>query len=337
MFIDEAIISVAAGKGGDGSASFRREKYIPKGGPDGGDGGKGGHVYIQVKEDIHGLAKHIANRSYQAENGQGGMGQKKNGRKGRSITVSVPPGTLIFEQFKTEDTSSEIQENLIIDTATLKNGEEFMIARGGRGGLGNVHFKSSTNQAPREFTKGTLGQRKTIRLEVRHIADVGLVGLPNAGKSSLVSRLSNAKPKIANYPFTTLEPHLGAIDLEGNRYVLADIPGLIEGASQGKGLGHKFLKHLQRTKILLHLISADSGNLKVDYETIRKELKEFSQDFINQPEIIIISKVDLIDEDRRAQIKKDFPDALLVSSVTHEGLDDVVEALKKILVWNKRG
>ncbi len=334
MFIDEAIISVQAGKGGDGSASFRREKYIPKGGPDGGDGGKGGHVYIKVKEDIHGLAKHIANRGYKAENGQGGMGQKKNGRKGKSITVSVPPGTLIFEQFKADEASSEIQEKLIIDTASLKNGEEFMIARGGRGGLGNVHFKSSTNQAPREFTKGTLGQSKTIRLEVRHIADVGLVGLPNAGKSSLVSRLSNAKPKIANYPFTTLEPHLGAIDLEGNRYVLADIPGLIEGASQGKGLGHKFLKHLQRTKILLHLISADSQDLKSDYKTIKGELKEFSPDFTDQPEIIVISKIDLVDEDRRVQIRKDFPDAIFVSSVTHEGLEDLIGALKKVLVWN---
>lgn len=324
MFIDEAIIKVQAGKGGDGIASFRREKYIPKGGPDGGDGGKGGSVFIRIKEDIHGLAKHAANKSYKAENGKPGMGKKKSGRKGESITIDLPPGTLIFEQ-------SADEEKLILDTADLAQNQKFLIAQGGKGGLGNVHFKSSTNQTPKEFTPGEPGQKKQLRLEVRHIADVGLVGLPNAGKSSLVSSLSNARPKIADYPFTTLEPHLGAIDIKGNRYIIADIPGLIEGASAGKGLGHKFLKHLKRTKILVHLVPSDSQDSAHDYQVIREELKQFSPEFLKKPEIIVISKIDLIPQDQRSQLAKQFPGAILISSATHEGLDDLVYALAKML------
>lgn len=324
MFIDEAIIKVQAGKGGDGIASFRREKYIPKGGPDGGDGGKGGSVFIRIKEDIHGLAKHAANKSYKAENGKPGMGKKKSGRKGESITIDLPPGTLIFEQ-------SADEEKLILDTADLAQNQKFLIAQGGKGGLGNVHFKSSTNQTPKEFTPGEPGQKKQLRLEVRHIADVGLVGLPNAGKSSLVSSLSNARPKIADYPFTTLEPHLGAIDIKGNRYIIADIPGLIEGASAGKGLGHKFLKHLKRTKILVHLVPSDSQDPAHDYQVIREELKQFSPEFLKKPEIIVISKIDLIPHDQRSQLAKQFPGAILISSATHEGLDDLLYALAKML------
>lgn len=324
MFIDEAIIKVQAGKGGDGIASFRREKYIPKGGPDGGDGGKGGSVFIRIKEDIHGLAKHAANKSYKAENGKPGMGKKKSGRKGESITIDLPPGTLIFEQ-------SADGEKLILDTADLAQNQKFLIAQGGKGGLGNVHFKSSTNQTPKEFTPGEPGQKKQLRLEVRHIADVGLVGLPNAGKSSLVSSLSNARPKIADYPFTTLEPHLGAIDIKGNRYIIADIPGLIEGASAGKGLGHKFLKHLKRTKILVHLVPSDSQDPTHDYQVIREELRQFSPEFLKKPEIIVISKIDLIPQDQRSQLAKQFPGAILISSATHEGLDDLIYALAKML------
>lgn len=323
MFIDEAVIKVQAGKGGDGIASFRREKYIPKGGPDGGDGGKGGSVFIKVKDDIHGLARHAAYKSYKAENGQFGMGKKKSGRKGESITIDVPPGTLIFEQYDNNE------EHLLFDAAEIPEGQKKLIAKGGKGGLGNVHFKSSVNRAPKEFTKGELGEKKQLRLEVRHIADIGLVGLPNAGKSSLVSRLSNAKPKIADYPFTTLEPHLGSIDIDGNRFVIADIPGLIEGASKGRGLGTKFLKHLKRTKILVHLIPADSTDPKHDYQIIRDELKSFSPEFVKKPEIIMISKADLIDDDHKKELKKQFTDSIIVSSATGEGLDELNYALAK--------
>src|SRR5919205_4178805 len=268
-FIDEAKIEVHAGKGGDGAATFRREKYVPRGGPDGGDGGRGGSVWARADRNVNTLIDYRFARIHRAENGARGMGSDCNGAGGEDIELVMPVGTLIRDQ-ETGD--------LVADLA--KDGERALLARGGQGGLGNVHFKSSINRAPRQFTRGEPGESRRLALELRVLADVGLLGMPNAGKSSLIRALSSARPKVADYPFTTLQPNLGVVRVDVNRsFVMADIPGLIEGAAEGAGLGHQFLRHLQRTKLLLHLVDIapfdEDADPVGDVKAIAAELRKY--------------------------------------------------------------
>lgn len=289
--VDTARIYVKSGKGGNGSTHFRREKFVPKGGPDGGDGGRGGDVILRVKDNLNSLLPFIYVHKYIAKEGGAGTGQKKFGRQGDSIYVDVPPGTVVFR----EDTDEQIAD-------LTEPGEEFVIARGGKGGLGNVHFKSSTRQAPRIAELGEPGEEYWLRLELRLIADVGLVGLPNAGKSTLLASSTRAKPKIADYPFTTLQPNLGVVEVGGtggDSFVMADIPGLIEGAASGHGLGHEFLRHVRRTKLLVHVLDA-SGGLEGrdpldDFRKINNELFEFDPEMAKKPMFVALNKVDLVE------------------------------------------
>ncbi len=321
MFVDEATIQVIAGKGGDGSASFRREKFVPRGGPDGGDGGDGGDVVMTVKENMHGLARVQAHREYQAESGQAGMGKKRHGKSGADLVIEVPPGTMVYEQ-------TAGGPRLLVDLGTFRGGA-FRVARGGRGGRGNVHFATATNQAPRTAVPGVPGERKTLLLEVRHLADVGLIGLPNAGKSTLLSRISRARPKIADYPFTTLEPHLGMVDIGEHSVVVADIPGLIEGASEGKGLGHQFLRHVSRTTVLVHLIDAQQADPEAAYAVICRELAAFDPELAARPAIVVISKIDTVDEEtKRALLAKlHHLSPFVVSSASGEGIPQLLHAI----------
>jgi len=307
MFIDEAEIYVKAGNGGDGIVSFRREKYIPKGGPDGGDGGKGGDIKIKVDNHAHTLTFYDRQKRFVAENGQSGMGRNKTGKSASDLILPVPSGTQIYHR-----------DSLIADL--VKETEEFVIARGGKGGLGNQHFATSTNRAPRIAEKGERGESAKIKMVLKIIADVGLIGLPNAGKSTLLSVLSNARPKIADYPFTTLEPNLGVLKTKGRNVVIADIPGLIKGASQGKGLGDQFLKHIERTSILLHLIAAHASSPYENYTIIRDELKSFSAALNEKPEIVVLSQADAVSaeelEEKISLFKKKKIAVLPISAVT---------------------
>jgi GTP-binding protein len=287
--VDTAKIYVSSGKGGNGSTHFRREKYVPKGGPDGGDGGRGGDVIIRVKDNLNSLLPFIYVSKYVAKDGGNGVGQQKTGKNGAHVYVDVPPGTVVF----IDDTNEQVAD-------LTEPGEEFVIARGGKGGLGNVHFKSSTRQAPRIAELGEPGVEYNLRLELRLIADVGLVGLPNAGKSTLLASSTRAKPKIADYPFTTLQPNLGVVEVggaSGDSFVMADIPGLIEGAAEGHGLGHEFLRHVRRTKLLVHVLDS-SGGLEgrdplEDFRTINKELFEFDPNMRTKQMLVALNKVDL--------------------------------------------
>ena len=323
MFVDEATIKVKAGKGGNGSASFRREKFIPRGGPDGGDGGDGGSVYLVVKENMHGLARAQAHKTFVAESGEGGKGKRCHGKKGESIEIEVPPGTVVYEHRYGADQP-------IVDLA-IYQGQRFRIARGGRGGRGNVHFANATNQAPTMAVPGVPGEEKELRLVVQHLADVGLVGLPNAGKSTLLGRLSQAKPKVADYPFTTLEPHLGMVDIDGDRIVMADIPGIIEGAAQGKGLGHKFLRHLMRTTVLVHLVDAQNEDPEAAYKVIRQELNEFDPHLAELSEIIAVSRIDTLAENDKQKLLKKLHHLhpIALSSVTGEGIPELLRAIQQ--------
>ena len=320
MLTDEAVIHVTAGKGGDGIASFRREKYIPRGGPDGGDGGRGGDVIFVVGRETHALAEFASKKEFRAENGQPGQGKQKTGRGGESLRITVPPGTLIYQQ-------SADGEQLLVDL-TDRSGK-FVVAKGGKGGLGNIHFKSSTNQAPRECTPGAPGEEKKLRLELRLIADVGIIGLPNAGKSTLLARVSAARPKIADYPFTTLEPNLGVVSGDGYRFVLADIPGLIAGAAAGKGLGIAFLKHILRTRILVHLLAADSPDPVADYQTVRGELAAYGHGLAEIAEILVISKVELLTDKQQRRLWQGLSkhDPIFLSTVTGRGVNDLIHAI----------
>ena len=291
MLVDQARIYVKAGNGGNGSASFRREKYVPRGGPDGGDGGRGGDVILQVVSNLNSLLPFQYVQHYEAENGTGGAGQQKHGRNGKSRVIKVPPGTVVFLDEPRE---------LIADLTNP--GEELVIARGGKGGLGNVHFKTSTRQAPRLAELGEPGEERWLWLELRLIADVGLVGLPNAGKSTLLASATRARPKIADYPFTTLSPNLGVVEIGGRggqTFVMADIPGLIEGAADGAGLGHEFLRHVRRTKVLIHVLDAAGGlegrDPLVDFRTINAELKAFDESMETKPMLVALNKVDLVE------------------------------------------
>ncbi|MEJ2631753.1 MAG: GTPase ObgE [Acidihalobacter sp.] len=287
-FVDEASIKVQAGDGGNGCASFRREKYIPFGGPNGGDGGDGGSVYLRADSGLNTLSDFRYKRSFQAERGQNGMGRDMTGRKGQELEIPVPVGTVVRDA----DTGELIGD-------LTRPDQRLKVAQGGRHGLGNTHFKSSTNRAPRQFTHGTPGELRTLELELKLLADVGLLGLPNAGKSTLISRVSQARPKIADYPFTTLHPNLGVVSVGPlDNFVMADIPGLIEGAAEGAGLGLRFLKHLQRTRLLLHVIDIaplDEGHEPLDdARTVLEELEKFSPELSAMPRWLVCNKSDLL-------------------------------------------
>ena len=286
-FIDEAKIQVFAGKGGDGSAAFRREKYVPRGGPSGGDGGRGGSIWAVADRNLNTLIDYRYARIHRAGNGEGGGGSDKNGRGGGDIVLRVPVGTLVREEDGGE---------VIADLA--RDGERALLAKGGQGGLGNLHFKSSINRAPRQYTRGLPGESRKLRLELRVLADVGLLGLPNAGKSTLVRAVSSARPKVADYPFTTLNPSLGVVRVaEDASFVIADIPGLIEGAAEGAGLGHQFLRHLARTRLLLHLVDIapleDGADPVRDIRAIAAELKKYDESLYRKPRWLVFNKADL--------------------------------------------
>ena len=294
-FLDQVKIYVKAGNGGDGSPSFRREKFIEYGGPDGGDGGKGGSVILKSEQGLNTLIDYRYQQHHKSKRGENGMGQNRTGKSGEDLILKVPLGTQVFE---------EDNKTLIYDF--IKTGEEFVAAAGGKGGLGNTRFKSSTNRAPKKFTKGALGEEFTIWLQLKTIADIGIIGLPNAGKSSLLASITNANPKIANYQFTTLNPNLGVASYDDKEITLADIPGLIEGAHEGTGLGIQFLKHIERCKTLLHLIDITNHDLEAAYNQVKNELKNYSQDLLKKKELIVLNKVDLIDDALAKEIIKEF-------------------------------
>ena len=289
-FLDQVKIFVKAGDGGSGSPSFRREKFIEFGGPDGGDGGKGGSVVLKAERNLNTLIDFRYQQHFKAERGGDGSGKNKTGRGGKTLVLKVPIGTQVFE----EDNKTVIYD-------FKKENEEFVVATGGKGGFGNTRFKSSTNRAPKKFTKGVIGEEYWIWLQLKTIADIGIIGLPNAGKSSLLASLTSANPKIANYKFTTLNPNLGVAMYDDKEITLADIPGLIEGAHTGTGLGIKFLKHIERCKTLLHLIDITEEDLVKSYKQVRDELKKYSKDLLKKEELVVFNKVDLIEEN---QIKK---------------------------------
>ena len=294
-FLDQVKIYIKAGNGGDGSPSFRREKFIEYGGPDGGDGGKGGSVILKAEQNLNTLIDFRYQQHHKAKRGENGTGQNRTGKSGEDLILKVPLGTQVFE---------EDNKTLIYDFTKIS--EEFIAAAGGKGGLGNTRFKSSTNRAPRKFTKGTQGEEFTIWLQLKTIADIGIIGLPNAGKSSLLASVTNANPKIANYQFTTLNPNLGVASYDNKEITIADIPGLVEGAHKGTGLGIQFLKHIERCKSLLHLIDITSEDLKKSYQQVKNELKKYSNKLIKKKELIVLNKIDLIDEKEVNHIIKDF-------------------------------
>jgi len=325
MFIDEAQIWIKAGDGGDGCISFRREKFIPKGGPDGGDGGRGGSVYFQTVENLDTLMDFTGKHHWQAQNGQPGSGKNKHGADGEDLIITVPPGTLIYD----------CDLDLLLKDLN-KVAMKVRICRGGRGGKGNKVFATSTNQTPRHAEPGKKGQERNIKLELKLIADVGLVGMPNAGKSTLISRCSAARPKIADYPFTTLEPVLGIVELSDfRRFVMADIPGLIEGAHQGAGLGYEFLKHIERTRIIVHILDIipTIGSDPVEnYYAIRHELEQYSKALAQKEEVVVANKIDL-DSDAKVvrDLRKKFNKTVYpISAVTGEGIKELTE-----LLWQK--
>ncbi|MGA7983541.1 MAG: Obg family GTPase CgtA [Chromatiaceae bacterium] len=327
-FVDEAKIRVVAGDGGDGCVSFRREKYIPKGGPDGGDGGNGGTIYLIADSGLNTLADFRYHRLFRAERGRNGMGRNMTGRSGQDLLIRVPTGTRVSDQ----ETGEQIGE-------LLTNGERLLVAQGGFHGIGNTRFKSSTNRAPRQSTPGTPGEQRDLHLELVLLADVGLLGLPNVGKSSLIRRVSSARPKVADYPFTTLYPHLGVVyQGQGRSFVIADIPGVLEGAAQGAGLGTRFLKHLERTRLLLHLVDIaplDEAAEPVDQvRTVEGELAEFSTELAAKERWLVLNKIDLLADSDYQQRRARLLDQLGwegpvfgVSALTGEGTGKLAEAL----------
>ena len=324
-FVDYVKIFCRSGKGGAGSVHFRREMYIPKGGPDGGDGGKGGDVVLVGNQQLWTLLHLKWKRHLFAEDGRNGAKQKKSGARGADVVVEVPLGTVI----KDGETNKILGE-------ILEHKERFVLMKGGRGGLGNDHFKSSTNQTPRHAQRGEEGEEGSRILELKVLADVGLVGLPNAGKSTLLSVVSAAKPKIANYPFTTLVPNLGIVSYYDNKsFVMADIPGIIEGAHQGKGLGDRFLRHIERNAALLFIVPADSDDIKKEYEILLNELGEFNPELLDKKRILGISKSDFLDDELKEMLKQGLPNELsfqFFSSITGEGIPELKDSIWKCLV-----
>jgi GTPase len=333
-FIDECELRVEAGNGGKGAVAFRREKYIPFGGPAGGDGGRGGDIVLVADSGLGTLYDLIHHRTVRAEPGQNGMGKDCYGRAAKEVEIRVPVGTIVFDS----DTQEKVCE-------LTRPDERFVIAKGGEGGRGNRHFTTPVDRAPRHAEPGGPGEARSLRLELKVMADVGLLGFPNVGKSTFISAVSRARPKVADYPFTTLVPHLGVVSIGdtrhglGRSFVLADIPGLIPGASEGAGLGIQFLRHLDRTRLLLHLITVtgEEGRSPLeDYHAIRKELKAYSPDLARRPEVVALSKADLPDvretyDELKLEFEKLGVDLLLVSAATHEGLDEVVQYLAERL------
>jgi GTP-binding protein len=325
MFIDEVRILVKAGDGGNGCMAFRREKFVPKGGPSGGDGGRGGDVTLVCSQHANTLLQFRFNPEHKAERGRHGLGSNRTGAEGRSIDVAVPVGTVVYD----ESTGERLHD-------FTQPGERLIVARGGKGGRGNQHFATPTHQAPTEHEPGRPGEEKRLRLELKLLADVGLVGFPNAGKSTLISRISAAKPKIADYPFTTLEPNLGVVQMEGFRsYVVADIPGIIEGAHEGHGLGIQFLRHVERTRLLAHLVdvSETSGRDPVeDFEVIMRELASFSEDLVAKPMIVVATKMDVAQDPSRVQALRDLARErglafFAISSATGLGIENLKHAM----------
>jgi GTP-binding protein len=330
VFVDEVDIQVAAGDGGRGCLAFRREKFVPRGGPSGGDGGHGGSVYIVASPHTNTLINYRFHPESTAERGQHGMGSNCTGSSGVDLELPVPIGTLVYE--KTDEGPEPYR--LLADLSG--EGQRVLVARGGRGGMGNAHFATSTNRAPRKVQPGEPGEIKKLRLEMKLLADVGLVGYPNAGKSTLIARISAARPKIADYPFTTLTPNLGVVRLSDDRsFVVADVPGLIEGAHRGLGLGHQFLRHLERTKLLVHLVdvSSETGRDPVeDLDTIRRELELFQPTLAAKPQIVVANKIDVVDDDLRVGALARRASELglpffRASGVTGEGVPELLEAM----------
>lgn len=323
-FIDHIRIECRSGKGGAGSAHLRREKYMPKGGPDGGDGGRGGNVLVRGNSQLWTLLHLRYTKHLIAGEGEGGSSNQSSGAAGKDIIIEVPLGTVV----KDDETGDVICE-------VTKNGEEHVLLAGGRGGLGNQHFKSSTFQTPRFAQPGEPGQQKWMVMELKVLADVGLVGFPNAGKSTLLSVITAAKPKIADYAFTTLTPNLGIVPYHDHQsFVMADIPGIIEGAHEGKGLGLRFLRHIERNSVLLFMIPADSADIKHDYQVLLNELKEYSPELLDKDRLLAITKCDMLDEVMMGQLRKELPkgiDSVLISSVARFGLDDLKDRLWKLL------
>ena len=312
--VDSATINISAGRGGDGMVSFRREKYVPKGGPDGGDGGNGGNVYFCVDKQLSTLVEYSRMKIINAKNGQPGSKNRCHGKNGEDLILYVPSGTLILENINNKWFK-------LIDL--VEDNKKVLIAKGGRGGWGNVHFATATNQTPMFSNKGKNGERKELKLELKLIADVAIIGLPNAGKSTLISVISNCKPKIADYPFTTLEPNLGVVNHKGKIFVIADIPGLIRGAYIGKGLGDKFLQHIERTKLLVHLISVQDDDIELSYQTIINELGSFQSKLLDKPEIVAVNKIDINPNiDIHRFIKKHT--AIAISATTRKGISDLL-------------
>jgi GTP-binding protein len=331
-FVDEVRIYVKAGDGGNGAVAWRREKFIPRGGPAGGDGGDGGDVVLVVDPNLSTLLDFRYVREHRARNGEHGQGSDMNGRNGPPLELRIPPGTVVKDAASGE---------VVVDLGTP--GERYVIAKGGKGGLGNMNFATSTNQAPRFAEDGTPGEEKELQLELKLLADVGIVGYPNAGKSTLISRISRARPKIADYPFTTLVPNLGVVPWRGERsFVVADIPGLIEGAHEGAGLGHQFLRHVERCRVLVHLVDGappdPERSPKADWEAINRELSLYSKELASKPQILAVTKIDVPEareggEKLAKQLsrRKQPPKVHLVSAVTGEGLDQLLDAVGRVL------
>ena len=330
-FIDEARIQIHAGKGGDGSASFRREKYVPRGGPDGGDGGRGGSIIAVADRNINTLVDYRFARIHRAKNGEPGRGADCNGRGASDVMLRMPVGTLIREA-----------ESGAIMADLTRHGQQVVLAQGGQGGLGNLHFKSSTNRAPRQFTKGEAGEEKELQLELKVLADIGLLGYPNAGKSTFIRAVSAARPKVADYPFTTLQPHLGVVRVDDARsFVIADIPGLIEGASEGAGLGHQFLRHLTRTRLLLHLVDCAPLDEEIDLvgqaRALSNELLKYDETLHAKPRWILLNKMDMLSEEARSEVRTLFEQSLgpqrffELSALTGEGCRELCFAIMEHL------
>jgi GTPase len=334
-FIDEAIIQVAAGNGGDGVAHFRREKFVPRGGPDGGDGGRGGSVYAVADRNVNTLIDYRYQRIYRAKSGNHGRGADCYGKSAEDVVLRVPVGTVVNDNRTGE---------LIADLA--QHGQNALLAKGGEGGLGNLHFKSSINRAPRRFTRGTEGETRELKLELKVLADVGLLGMPNAGKSTFIRAVSAARPKVADYPFTTLEPHLGVVRVDHHRsFVIADIPGLIEGAAEGAGLGHQFLKHLARTRLLLHLVDiaplGEATNPVRDARAVIEELKKYDEALFQKPRWLVLNKLDLLTPlerlERTRQFLSDFgrqEKSFIISALTGKGCKELILAVMRYLEQN---
>ena len=323
-FVDYVKIYCRSGKGGRGSSHFRREKYIPKGGPDGGDGGLGGHIYLRGNRNYWTLLHLKYERHILATNGESGSAKRSSGKNGEDRVIEVPCGTVVYDA----DTGEYLCD-------VTEDGQQVMLLKGGRGGLGNFNFKTSTNQAPRYAQPGEPAQERTVILQLKLLADVGLVGFPNAGKSTLLSVVSAAKPKIANYPFTTLEPNLGIVSYRDNRsFVMADIPGIIEGASEGKGLGLRFLRHIERNSLLLFMVPADTDDIRKEYEILSNELEQYNPDLLDKPRVLAITKSDLLDDELIEALSEDLPEGiphLFISAVAGKGITELKDLLWKAL------